>query len=142
MVKKKKRKKLSVKEKLEKAKLKWEKSPISKIAKLAEKIQPSQWVDVVLNLGLAYAGYEAFHDWRAGLLGPVSLKLAQSPNIVAGTSGVIGLVALGVALTTPDIRADFRDWALSEERRVWPDIFPYLKKREEPWVVDEKKIAI
>lgn len=40
---------------------------------------------------------------EALLYGPVAIKLAQSGNIVAGTSGVIGLALLGLANLGPDL---------------------------------------
>ena len=54
-------------------------------------------VNAFLNIGLAYAGYEIFRDWKGALLGPISLKLATSNNLAAGTAGVVGLASLGLA---------------------------------------------
>jgi len=57
-----------------------------------------QIVDLALNLGLAYLGAKHFKHPVGALFGPIALKLARSENVVAGTSGVIGLVSLGVAV--------------------------------------------
>ena len=99
-----KKKKLTLKQKLEKAKLKWEKSPFSKVAKFAEKIKPHEWTDLAINIGLAYAGYDATKSWQGALLGPVSLKLAQAPGgtpPISQITGVAGLVMLGIAISVP-----------------------------------------
>jgi len=72
------------------------------LAKLVEsfKENPDKWFDVGLNAALAYAGYEAFKDWRGALLGPVSLKLAQAGGgtpPISQIAGVAGLAFLGVS---------------------------------------------
>lgn len=66
-----------------------------------QKQNPKDLAEVAIMVGLAYAGYETFKDWRGALLGPVSLKLAQtsggtlSPSQIAG---IAGLSLLGVAI--------------------------------------------
>jgi len=60
--------------------------------------------EATLNIALAIAGYEAFHNWKGSLLGPVSLKLATTQGgtpPVAQITGVAGLSLLGLALITP-----------------------------------------
>ena len=57
-----------------------------------------------LNVALAFAGYDAFKNWKGALLGPVSLKLATAPGgtpPVSQIAGIAGLSMLGLAMVTP-----------------------------------------
>lgn len=66
-----------------------------------KKQKPKDLGEIALMIGLAYAGYDAFHTWKGALWGPVSLKLAQTQGgtpPVAQAAGVGGLAVLGLAL--------------------------------------------
>lgn len=65
--------------------------------KIIDNSKISDFINVFLNLGLAYAGAETFKDWKGAFIGPIALKLAQSENIIAGTAGVATLGILGFA---------------------------------------------
>ena len=68
-----------------------------------KKQNPKDLAELALMGGLAYAGYEAFKDWKGALLGPVSYKLATAPGgtpPVAQITGVAGLTTLGLALSS------------------------------------------
>lgn len=67
------------------------------IGKIIDNTNLSQIQDFILNIGLAYAGYELAQDWRGALVGPVGLKLAESGNAASGAAGVAALTALGFA---------------------------------------------
>lgn len=55
-----------------------------------------QITDTLLNLGLSYQGIVVTKNIMGGLIGPLGLKLAQSPNIVAGSAGLAILSGLGI----------------------------------------------
>lgn len=87
------------------SKLKGKKKKASKFEEWLLKQNAKEIRNLVLDIGLMFAGLRAFKPKTpsqavlTSLFGPVSLRLAQSPNPVAGTSGVIGLAALGLANT-------------------------------------------
>ena len=64
------------------------------LGKIADNTSFKDIQEIALNAGLAFAGYEAFHNWKGALLGPVSLKLATTQGgtpPVAQITGVAGL---------------------------------------------------
>ena len=67
---------------------------ISAATNLTDKLPKA--LDITVNLGLAYLGYQTFRDWRGALVGPVSYALAKSPNIAGSIAGVGGLTILGL----------------------------------------------
>ena len=70
------------------------------VQKLLE--NPSKIFDLGINIGLAVLSYNKMgKSWESALFGPVSYQLARSKSEVAGTAGVIGLSALGVASILP-----------------------------------------
>ena len=85
------------------------------LGKIVDNSSAKDISDALLNVGLAYAGYEVLinregkRNWKSTLFGPVSLKLAQSPNVAAGTAGVLGLATLGLASI-----ADIKEGILNE----------------------------
>lgn len=58
--------------------------------------------DTALDVALFAVGWRSFQNPIGGLLGPISLRLAQSPNLASGASGVAGLTLLGLA-SNPDV---------------------------------------
>ena len=93
------------------SKKEWEKSIAGHIGKLVDKLTAKDLIDISLNVGLAYAGYQVFKDWKGALFGPISLKLAQVEGgtpPVAQSAGLAGLVTLGVALSAADWLTDPR----------------------------------
>jgi len=82
----------------------WEESIAAHIGKFIDKLTLKDVTEAGLMIGLAYAGYQEF-GLQGALIGPVSLKLATTPGgfgiPVAQTAGLLGLVALGLALQTP-----------------------------------------
>jgi len=109
------------------------------IAKIAENTSLKDIQDIILNLGLAYAGYEALRDWKGAVLGPVSLKLAQTQGgtpPIAQIAGVAGLSLIGVALlgqkTKYSVRIPGTEIDLPQ---AIPDPFKYVPEqlaREKP----------
>ena len=92
----------------------WEKSIAGHIGKA---IDSGHMADYLLYAGLAYLGYEHFGDIKGAIWGPVCLKLAMSPNIVAGTSGILGLVTLGVCVSGVEIDLpDFTSWEAFQKK--------------------------
>jgi len=55
--------------------------------------------DAVLDLALAYFGIKAFGRLEGAIIGPISLRLATSMNVVAGAAGVAGLGIMGLCST-------------------------------------------
>ena len=75
------------------------------IGKIIDNAKPQDLAEVGIMLGLAYAGYEAFKDWKGLLVGPIGLKLAMAPGgtwHVSQIAGVGMLASLGVALSPVD----------------------------------------
>jgi len=71
------------------------------IGKIIDNSNVKDVQEIALNIALAYAGYEALGDWKGALLGPISLKLAQTTGgtpPVAQITGVAGLSLIGLAL--------------------------------------------
>ena len=99
------------------------------IGKIVDNSSVKDIQEAVLNIALAYAGYETFNDWRGGLLGPVSLKLAETSGgtpPVAQIAGVAGLSIIGVK--------GMHEWVSGEiEREV--DYYKSLTPEEQrKWV--------
>lgn len=63
------------------------------LGRIIDRVDP---IDAALYGGLYAIGYDIFKDARAAMLGPISLRLATSPNEIAAASGLIGLASLGV----------------------------------------------
>lgn len=76
----------------------WKKSPeIERVSDhIGRAIDRLPVVDTILNIGLAYLGYELTKDWKGALIGPIALKLATANNIVAGGAGIATLAFLGL----------------------------------------------
>lgn len=59
-------------------------------------------VNLLLNAGVAYYGYQVNHHWTGALTGLIGMKLAQADNLVSGTAGIGILGAMGaMQLTKP-----------------------------------------
>lgn len=82
------------------------------IGKMVDKTSLKELGELVLNIGLAYAGVEAFkvgdkRQWQHALIGPIGLKLATAPAgtpPVAQTAGLAILASLGFSALSPDMR--------------------------------------
>lgn len=72
----------------------WEESIARHIGKAVDRIDP---LKAIIYGGLGYLGWKTFDNPFGALYGIVSFELAKSMNVVAGTSGVLGLVTLGLA---------------------------------------------
>jgi len=77
---------------------------LSKLEEWASKLKPHEIIDILLYGTVAYYGYRAVPkefplETKIGgaTFSMVSLKLAQSPNLIAGASGVAGLGGVGLA---------------------------------------------
>ena len=66
-----------------------------------DNMKASDYAEIAVMAGLAYAGYQAFGDWKGSLFGPIALKLALAPNTAGSVAGVIGLTTLGLAFAVP-----------------------------------------
>ena len=97
-----------------------------------QKQKPKDLVDAALNVGLAYAGYETFKDWKGALLGPVSLKLAQTSGgtpPVAQIAGVAGLSLIGVK--------GIHDWVAGEIEREKEYYMSLTPEEQRKWVKEK-----
>lgn len=74
------------------------------LAEFGKKMKPQDIIDIILYGTVAYYGFRAIpddapieHKVGGSAVAMVSLKLAMSPNMVAGASGVVGLSVVGLA---------------------------------------------
>jgi len=77
------------------------------IGKIVDNSSIKDIAEASLTAALAYAGYQRFKGVGGALLGPVSLKLAQTPGGITSPSqiaGVLGLCTLGVAMNSDVIK--------------------------------------
>lgn len=112
------------------------------IGKIADNSSVKDVQEVVLNAVLAYASLthlrrinpdgSVVYDPLNALFGPISLKLAQTDGLVSQTAGVAGLCILGVAM----IGGEAVKQVLDESQ------WAYIRKRNEPWEIDGKKVAM
>lgn len=100
----------------------WEKSIATHIGKFIDGMKENDLMDLCLNAGLAYAGYETFKDWKGLLFGPISLKLATTSGggtpPVAQIAGVAGLLSLGLSFAAPTLS----EWVTNPEQGLIPSL--------------------
>lgn len=79
------------------------------IGNIIDKSNVAQIVDALIYGGVAIQGALVMNDPRGALIGPIGLKLAQSPNLIAGGAGIAVLAALGLASIAPSAIDDIRN---------------------------------
>ena len=112
------------------------------IGKIVDNSSVKDIQEVLLNAGLAYASVvhlksvdqqgNIHYNPLNAMFGPIALKLATTDGIVSQTAGVAGLSILGISMIGGQIVKEIVDEASGY----------YIKKRDEPWEIDGKKIAI
>lgn len=86
---------LRIREKAAQFKLNWQ--PVRDVIDRVDKI-----TEVLFNAGIALYGYRVNDHWTGALTALLGYRLAKAENLVAGTTGVGILTAMGVlSLTKP-----------------------------------------
>jgi hypothetical protein len=67
-----------------------------KFPELIQNTTAKDWLEFVIMAGIAGIGVETFHDWRGGIYGLVSYRLATTEGHVSQTIGIAGLSAMGI----------------------------------------------
>jgi len=97
----------------------WDESIAEHIGKFIDRMTVKDVEELLLNAGLAYAGYQLYKDWKGLLHGPIALRLARTwggTPPISQIAGVAGLLTLGLAFAAPTLA----DWMIDPEQGVIP----------------------